>query len=767
MKAAIKSEKNLLGALTEEQSEAVQHTNGPLVVIAGPGSGKTRVITCRIAWLHLEREVPLENILAVTFTRKAAGEMATRVAGLVGSKFNPSISTFHSFGASVLRRHYDLAGLNSRITVFDASDQIKLVRRIIKERNFDTKISPHKALEFISRHKNNEESPEQAALQAELSHEERFASVYKHYEHALAKANGVDFDDLLLKPVQIFSKHAEVAAEYQQQFSYVLIDEFQDTNKLQLKLSRYVTNRERNICVVGDPNQSIYEWRYADVNNILNFTRYFIGAKKVYLSQSFRSTNKILRAANEIIGKNKTTLASKMWSELGEGNNLRFQATDTDDNEAEFVVDEIGNLIKQQGYKPSEIAVMYRVAAQSRNFETHLAERGIPFDLVGGVAFFERAEVKDIMAYLHLINNPHNDVALERIINVPTRRIGARKVAQLADLAAKQDMSYYDTLVGLKNNTIPPSGIDDTARRALVAFIELILNLQERSKELSLSKLLIHIYDKIEYGEFLEQKPLTAAEKKDNVQELIGLAYSYEDAEMSKQETLDKFLTDLAVNESHSKSSKSAGGTVSLTTIHKAKGLEYDVVFVTGLEDGLLPHYRASEAEERRLCYVAITRAKKLVYLTASERRTLRSDGAIPKISQFITDIPAELMSSTVPTRRGGRAAAVSDSSVDNYTIKRKVVTREAAEQPAAAINHGLKVSDKVEHPTYGPGVVMSLQPQSDDTEIVIMFTGNLEKKKFMLGKSNLKKLSTTKTSKWRKGDSGSKNGEVEYEDAP
>jgi DNA helicase-2/ATP-dependent DNA helicase PcrA len=644
----------ILDPLNPRQREAVTHTEGPLLIVAGPGSGKTRVIAHRIAYLLAHRGVRPYRILAVTFTNKAAREMRERVLALVGESAGQemAIGTFHSLCARILRVDGHHIGVPRDFVIYDEEDQVGAVRQALAELDLDAKSNPPGAiLSLISRAKAELRTPQAMAALAQNYFQEVAARVYAVYQRILEENAALDFDDLLNRTVQLFREHEAVRAKYAERFLYQHIDEFQDTNVAQYALAKLLCQPHRNLCVVGDPDQSIYTWRAADIRNILSFEHDFPEAKVVFLEQNYRSTQAILDCALHVIAKNRQRKEKGLWTENGPGlPALVYEAFD-EVEEASFVAAEVERLARE-GRPYRHFAVMYRTNAQSRPLEEAFLRRGIPYRLVGGVRFYERREVKDLLAYLRLVQNPFDSVALLRVLNVPPRGIGERTAQELQHWARELGVPLYAALQLLaeqerdsptqETQAAPRPGFQRRTAGALLRFLGLLNQLMARAPQLSLSQLLDAVIEATDYRTYVlaEQR---GEERWENVEELRSVAATYD--ELRPQDALSALLEDVALVTEVDRYDESANA-VTLITLHAAKGLEFPVVFMVGLEEGLLPHIRSFEdpgqmEEERRLCYVGMTRAKELLYLVRAFRRT--RGGPHPP-SRFLADIPPHLL---------------------------------------------------------------------------------------------------------------------------
>jgi DNA helicase-2/ATP-dependent DNA helicase PcrA len=723
----------ILDPLNPRQREAVTHTEGPLLIVAGPGSGKTRVIAHRIAYLLAHRGVRPYRILAVTFTNKAAREMRERVLALVGESAGQemAIGTFHSLCARILRVDGHHIGVPRDFVIYDEEDQVGAVRQALAELDLDAKSNPPGAiLSLISRAKAELRTPQAMAALAQNYFQEVAARVYAVYQRILEENAALDFDDLLNRTVQLFREHEAVRAKYAERFLYQHIDEFQDTNVAQYALAKLLCQPHRNLCVVGDPDQSIYTWRAADIRNILSFEHDFPEAKVVFLEQNYRSTQAILDCALHVIAKNRQRKEKGLWTENGPGlPALVYEAFD-EVEEASFVAAEVERLARE-GRPYRHFAVMYRTNAQSRPLEEAFLRRGIPYRLVGGVRFYERREVKDLLAYLRLVQNPFDSVALLRVLNVPPRGIGERTAQELQRWARELGVPLYAALQLLaeqerdsptqETQAAPRPGFQRRTAGALLRFLGLLNQLMARAPQLSLSQLLDAVIEATDYRTYVlaEQR---GEERWENVEELRSVAATYD--ELRPQDALSALLEDVALVTEVDRYDESANA-VTLITLHAAKGLEFPVVFMVGLEEGLLPHIRSFEdpgqmEEERRLCYVGMTRAKELLYLVRAFRRT--RGGPHPP-SRFLADIPPHLL---VP--------AAAQRPAQLY----------ATPAPPAGDGGGtaaFRAGDRVRHPRFGEGVVVSCTPAGDDQLVTVAFKGEAGIKKLLLSLARLEPL--------------------------
>ena len=690
-----------LDTLNSEQRKAVETTEGPLLVIAGAGSGKTRVLTTRIAYLIEKLHVSPYNILAITFTNKAAKEMKERVIKLIGDSFyGMQISTFHSFGLSIIKKYYNLIGYTSTFTIIDSDDSLTIIKKIIKDLNLDPKIYNPKAIKNrISSAKNELLNPDSYSKYANSDFEEKVVDIYRRYEDKLLSNNSVDFDDLLMLPIEILKNNKEVLEEYQERFKYVLIDEYQDTNEAQYILTKLISDKYKNICVVGDESQSIYSFRGANYKNILNFEKDYKNTKTILLEENYRSTKYILNAANDIIKNNVNKKDKNLWTSNSDGNKIKYYKALNEKDEAYHVTKEIKELIIN-GVKKSEIAVLYRTNAQSRNMEEALLKENIPYKVVGSFFFYKRKEIKDLISYLKLIYNNSDDTSLIRVINVPKRGIGAKTIENLEILANSQNISMYDAISKGKE----------------LEFKKLIEELKEAEKNLSLTELIDLILDKTGIKEELKsEKSLEADIRLENLEEFKSITKNFEERYgiISLQAFLDE-ISLVADIEEHNNNND----LITLMTVHSAKGLEFDNVFIIGLEEGLFPHTNSLMSheeieEERRLIYVAITRAKKRLELVNAKKRVIYGNESNNLPSRFINEINK-------------------DNIEEEKNINSKIEKEDYIDQ-----NASYKLGDKVEHDIYGIGIIVSIK----DKTIDVAFKQEYGIKTFIKGHKVIRKV--------------------------
>ena len=721
---------DVLAELNPAQKEAVEAIGGPVLILAGPGSGKTRVITHRIAYLIRVCGVSPHRIMAVTFTNKAAREMEDRLNRLVASSVKElTLGTFHAICARILRHDGRTIGVDSGFVIYDREDQLSLVKRAVQGAGFDPKqYVPSAILSAISNAKSQMLVPSDY-IERGLSHfEEVTGRVYEQYQQLLEQSNALDFDDLLLKAVQLFNSSTEVLKRYQNRYLHIMVDEFQDTNLVQYQLVKQIGGKYRNICVVGDPDQSIYSWRSADLRNILSFEKDYPEARVVLLGQSYRSTKTILETASGIISVNERRKPRELWTDNETGERVTVIETYNEQEEAQFVVSEVERLVEQGRARLSDCAVMYRTNAQSRALEEAFIRYGTPYRLVAGTRFYERREVKDIIAYMRLVQNPGDSVSLIRIINTPQRGIGERSLSQLAAWARSKGLSQFEALRLLASLDEEEKPFDIRTMRVLVSFSNMMEELIKRGQELNAAELFEFLVSRTGYKEYLMAMP-DGEERWENVLELGTVVRQY--ADIAPGEGLTAFLEGVTLVSDVDGYDETAGA-VTLITLHQANGLEFPVVFIVGLEDGILPHIRSFDdplqmEEERRLCYVGVTRAKKLVYLVYAFRRNLMGGSTANIPSRFIKDIPRHLISYDNHCRGEG-----SQINVSAYSW---------GEAPDIALNlPELKEGDCVCHSQFGRGKVISCCPVGDDSEVVVDFRG-VGLKKLLLSFARLEKV--------------------------
>lgn len=706
---------DILAALNPAQREAVEAIKGPVLILAGPGSGKTKVITHRVAYLIKLCGVSPHHIMAVTFTNKAAREMRERLEQLLGQTAEAlSLGTFHAICARILRREGKAIGLDSSFVIYDEDDQLRLMKQVLEELNLDPKqYAPRALRSAIGAAKSRLISPGGYAQRVSSYFEEIVHRVYQRYQQLLSQGRAVDFDDLLMKTVQLFQDHPQILNRYQSRYVHILVDEFQDTNIVQYMLMKQLTGKHRNLCVVGDPDQSIYSWRFADLRNILSFEKDYPEAKVVFLEQNYRSTKTILEVASDVISANVQRKPKELWTENEDGTPVTIIESYNAEEEAQSVVNEIEKLTVQEQLPLKDCAVMYRVNAQSRALEETFLRYGVPYKLIGGTRFYQRREVKDIIAYLKLIHNPQDNVSLTRIINVPARGIGPRTLSQLQSWAKAHDTSLFEALkqVSHPDSVGTKQALSPRIVQALAGFDALISELTAQSHELSLSDLVNEILKHTRYREYILDKE-GGEEKWENIMELRSVAGEYD--ELDPEETLAAFLEKVSLVSDIDELDEKADA-VTLITLHQAKGLEFPAVFIVGLEEGILPHRKSSDdpeqmEEERRLCYVGITRAKKRLYLLRSYRRSLFGGSTANPPSRFLQDISPHLIRPRGLWEESPTPVASLDFNRDS----------QPSPQPLNTLT--LKIGDHVCHNKFGPGIVMNCNPTRDDQELTVAF---------------------------------------------
>ena len=753
---------SIYDTLNKEQKEAVFHTEGPLLLLAGAGSGKTRCLTHRIAYLIDEMGVKPWNILAITFTNKAAGEMRERVNQLVDYGADQVwVSTFHSMCVRILRRHIDRIGFANEFTIYDTDDQKTVMKNICKRLEINTKIYKERALlGTISSAKDELIGVSEYELNAANDINQRtYARVYREYQETLRRNNALDFDDLIVKTVELFKNCPEILDSYQDRFLYIMVDEYQDTNTAQFELVRLLAQKNRNLCVVGDDDQSIYKFRGANIRNILDYEKYFPEAKVIKLEQNYRSTQSILDAANAVISNNERRKDKALWTERGSGELVHFRQFDSAYEEAEYIADDVCRKVRKQGAQYKDFAVLYRTNAQARLLEERMIMEGVPYNVVGGTNFYARAEIKDILAYLKTIDNGRDDVAVRRIINIPKRGIGAVSVEKIEDYAQMRDVSLYDAME-LADEIM---SLGKTAAK-IRPFVQLIRELRKASSELTIAELIQEIVEKIQYAQYLQDNDDESAEDRiANVDELITKAVAYQ--EMHDEANLTEFLAEVALVADIDKV-EDDDNRVLLMTLHSAKGLEFPHVYLAGMEDGLFPGQAAiwtndqeDIEEERRLAYVGITRAMNDLTLTCARSRMIRGETQYNPVSRFVREIPEELLDNKLaePKRArqdkdiladiigfGAKDTGAKQGSYDfrpKATLRPKVTAK--ADKPFIAKGIGslnqlaglskgtagmtasapdYQIGDRVTHVKYGEGTVLGLVREPRDYKVTVDF---------------------------------------------
>jgi len=712
-----------LDGLNDRQREAVLHTEGPLLILAGAGSGKTRVVTHKIAYLIEKKGIFPGNILAITFTNKAANEMKERVGKLLSTLVDDMwIGTFHSVCVRILRRDIDKIGYDRSFTIYDRDDQLTLIKECIKERNLNKDLYKEATiLSYISNLKDGMVEPDTFINENYKDFYLRnVGEVYSLYEKKLKQYNALDFDDLILKAVELFRDNPHVLDYYQRKFQYIFVDEYQDTNKLQYQLVKLLSDRYKNICVVGDPDQSIYSWRNADISNILDFEKDFENATTIVLEQNYRSTKSILRVANNVIKNNFERKEKNLWTVNEEGEPVVYVQLNDSEDEALFVAKKIRELMAD-GYKISDFAVLYRTNAQSRSFEDVFIRNGIPYKIVGGVKFYDRKEVKDILAYLKVLNNPADDISLRRIINVPKRGIGDATVEKLEEIAANKGTSIFQILLNLDST----DELSSRVKANLKPFANMMNRLMALKGKMGLKDFIEEVINATGYLAELERENTVEAQTRiENIKEFISVAIDFEARTGSSD--LEEFLAAVSLLSDIDKTADDVN-VVTLMTVHSAKGLEFPVVFLVGMEEGLFPISRAldSEAdleEERRLCYVAITRAEKLLFITNARIRTIYGNVNYTLPSRFISEMGDTII------RAGNEGYREKLIEIKDYTKKSENVfdiNSFIKNKPSALktnSNLEINVGDKIRHKKFGIGTVVQIKDRDSDKEIVVSF---------------------------------------------
>lgn len=743
--------------LNSMQQEAVFHTEGPVLILAGAGSGKTRVLTHRTVYLIEEKGVNPYNIMAITFTNKAAGEMRERIDNLVGfGSESIWVSTFHSTCVRILRRHIDRLGYDTNFTIYDADDQKTLMKDICKRLEIDTKIYKEKSfLGVISSAKDELISPEEFTLRAAGDFaKEKQAAVYREYQAMLRKNNALDFDDLIVKTVELFRNDAEVLNYYQERFKYIMVDEYQDTNTAQFQLIRLLAEKYQNLCVVGDDDQSIYKFRGANIKNILNFEEVYPNAKVIKLEQNYRSTQNILDAANGVIANNVGRKSKVLWTDNDQGEKIDFEQFDTAYEEADYIVRDIQKKVREGKYQYGDCAILYRTNAQSRLFEERFVVSNTPYKIVGGVNFYARKEIKDLLAYLKTIDNGRDDLAVRRIINVPKRGIGATTLSRVQNYAAEMDLSFYNALK--MADDIPTIG---KAGVKIKPFVNFIQTMRSKVEYLSISQLLQDIIEETGYVAELEAENTDEAQARiENIDELISKVVAYEESEETP--TLSGFLEEVALV-ADIDSLQEGNDYVVLMTLHSAKGLEFPNVYLAGMEDGIFPSYMTITAddpseieEERRLCYVGITRAMTDLTITCAKQRMIRGETQYNKVSRFVKEIPRNLLGGAVRgqtvTKTLSEAPVQSfrqaGSKVNPIFSTRNTYQTKPYQSASFSSNSTSKISleynngDRVRHLKFGEGTVTQIVEGGRDYEVTVDFD-KVGTKKMFASFAKLKKV--------------------------
>lgn len=744
---------NIYDTLNDRQKEAVYHTEGPLLILAGAGSGKTRVLTHRVAYLIKEKNVNPWNIMAITFTNKAAGEMRERVDKLVGAGAEQIwVATFHSTCVRILRRYIDRLGYDNRFTIYDTDDQKSIMKEIFKRLEIDTKLYKEKSfMAAISYAKNELLTPEKYEKTVDGDYyKKRVAQVYYEYQKELKKNNALDFDDLLMKAVELFQKNLDILESYQERFRYIMIDEYQDTNTAQFQFVSLLAQKYKNLCVVGDDDQSIYKFRGANIQNILNFEKVFPNTKTIKLEQNYRSTQNILNVANEVIRHNEGRKQKRLWTQNEVGEKVKSKQFSNNFEEADYVVACVKRKVECENGSYKDFAILYRTNAQSRIFEEKLLNANIPYKIIGGINFYARKEIKDILAYLKTINNGRDDLAIRRIINVPKRGIGATTLLRVQEYAEEKGISFYNALRYAEQ--IPGIGRGLTKVLAFVTFIQ---SLKSKAEILSVKELIEDILENTGYLEELRaERTDEALARLENLDELINKAAAYD--ESAEQPSLSEFLEEVALVADIDNFNQESDYVV-MMTLHSAKGLEFPYVYMTGMEEGLFPSYMAIMSEdstdleeERRLCYVGITRAMKELTMMNAQQRMVHGETQYSRPSRFLKEMPEELVEA------GGEKKRMQMTKEERQTVKQTAYlkAREAFQQEAfqqkvfipknlekqERSKLGYQEGDTVKHIKYGVGMVEKIEDGGRDYAVTVNFE-NAGVKKMYAAFAKLKKL--------------------------
>jgi len=722
---------HLLKNLNKQQQKAVKHTEGPLLIMAGAGSGKTRVLTHRIAYLIHEKGVPPYNILAITFTNKAAREMKERVEELVGTAGESMwVSTFHAMCVRILRRNIDQIGYDSNFTILDTSDQLTAIRQVLRNLNIDTKqFDPRAVLNRISAAKNELITPEKFAEEASSYREEIYADIYQAYQKLIRSNHSLDFDDLIMQTVHLFERVPEVLSYYQRRFQYIHVDEYQDTNYAQYVLVHQLSKRYENICVVGDSDQSIYRWRGANIENILNFEKDYVQTKVIMLEQNYRSTKTILKAANEVIQNNPNRKPKNLWTDNKEGDKIQYHQAFDERAEARYVLQIIRELIDEKGYSPNDIAILYRTNAQSRVMEEEIMKSTFDYQIIGGLKFYERKEIKDIIAYLRLVANPNDDLSFQRVVNEPKRGIGQTTMERLEAYASAEDITLYEAV-----QEVDFAGVTPRAANALAKFNELIETFRKQEEFLTITDLTEEILKRTGYRDALiKENTLEAQSRLENIDEFLTVTNHFDQTmEENEDATLIDFLTDLAlvadIDELDEEDIEQRE-LLTLMTLHSAKGLEFPVVFLIGMEEGIFPHSRSIDdpeelEEERRLAYVGITRAEQKLYMTHAIRRQMYGRMMNNPRSRFIDELPVDLIDGMmIKGERDHISFPFERTMIQNKNEHRSVRRpRRLRKQTSGAEKTTWTPGEKVVHKKWGTGTIVSTTGSGEDMELQIAF---------------------------------------------
>lgn len=745
-----------LNKLNKEQREAAETIEGPLLILAGAGSGKTRVLTYRIAYL-IENGVYPGNIIAITFTNKAAAEMKERVESLIDSNEKGMwISTFHSACVRILRQDIDKIGFNKNFVIYDTQDQEKLIKECLKDLNLDEKIFPPK--EILSKIG----SLKDVLVDADYYYKKysndyknrRIAEIYELYQKKLKSNNALDFDDIIMNTVKLLKAHPDILSYYQRKFRYILVDEYQDTNKAQYEFVNLLAKSHRNLCVVGDDDQSIYGWRGADVRNILDFEKDYPDAKVIKLEENYRSTKKILDAANFVIQNNEQRKEKRLWTKNQEGENIKLYRAGNEREEADFIVNEIMKLT-DAGRSYSDFAVLYRTNAMSRIIEEAFVTANVPYRVYGGLKFYDRKEVKDILSYLKFVNNPLDNISLERIVNTPKRGIGDATLEKIRQYSDESDISLFNSLENAKKI----DGLGKKVVSAIIKFTEIINNLINQRDSMKVSDMILEVLEKTGYQSEMENENTEEANQRlENLKEFYSAAVEFE--EKSEEISLGDFLERVALVSDTDDLSSS--GCITLMTLHTAKGLEFPAVFIAGMEEGIFPHYSAQTdmkelEEERRLCYVGITRAKEVLYLTCARVRLMFGRTSVNPVSSFVSEIPEELIdeisenngktpynsyndSFRVNRNISGNFTAPYDYNKRETSNVKNYANREAKRNKPKIDNGDIKAGIKIMHKSFGKGIIIAVKDIKGDKQITVHFD-NAGLKNLLLSMSPIEKI--------------------------
>ena len=751
-----------LDSLNIKQREAVETTKGPVLVNAGPGSGKTRVITYRIANLVTNCSINPYNIVALTFTNKASREMSSRISNLTTDLRNSlTISTFHHFCSRILRYNATSINLDSNFSIIDDTDRLSIIKNVMTELKIDPKITPPRViLSAISNAKSLLLNTDGFKANASDNFKSMVYECYQLYEKQLHLSQVVDLDDLLLKVFFMLKSNNSILKTYQNRFEHLMIDEFQDTNIAQYEIAKLLSNQHRNICVVGDPDQSIYSWRNADIRNILDFKKYYSDAKIISLSENYRSSQTILTAAQSIISSNKNRIHKDLWTQNSKGHPVCLTETFNEREEATTILNEVQRLVSEEKMKLSDIAIMYRVNALSRVLEEVCIQNGIPYILVGSIKFYQRQEIKDLLAYLKLIANPKDDTSLIRIINTPSRKIGKKTISDLSSIANVLNLTIFDTLKQIVEEKIPPElqkRLNRGSLEKIKGFYKLLKQLLDIPENTAISEIITRIIEKTQYEEYLKHHFDHFEERLENITEFKNIAWDF--SKNNEENSLILFLERISLVNDTDNIDETSPEYLTLITLHQAKGLEYPIVFIVGMEEGMIPHIKSMDSdaemeEERRLCYVGFTRAKQKLYLSRTFRRGYRGGYERNIPSRFLNDLPKEL---TFVASEISEPTEYEDDWVNQeyqsppskYSSPKNTKTRfnQSSKSIRYDINkdvnpkeNKISIGDHITHATFGKGLVTHVRKLGNDYEITIAFTDNKGIKKFLLSMAPITK---------------------------